>query len=42
MYHENKTNGVTRALLSNLVSYYVAFLAPWSFVFLQIAYEKTS
>jgi hypothetical protein len=33
MYHENKTNDVTRALLSYSVSYYATFVAPWPFVF---------
>jgi hypothetical protein len=34
MHHENKTNDVTRALLSDSISYYAAFVAPWPFVFL--------
>jgi hypothetical protein len=33
MYHENKTNDITRALLSDLVSYYTTVVAPWPFVF---------
>jgi hypothetical protein len=33
MHHENKTKDVTRALLSDSISYYVSFVAPWPFVF---------
>jgi hypothetical protein len=33
MYHENKTNDVTRALLSDSNSYYATFVALWPFVF---------
>jgi hypothetical protein len=33
MYHENKTNDVTRALLSYSISYYAAFVALWPSVF---------
>jgi hypothetical protein len=42
MYHENKTNDVTHALLSNSISYYAIFVGPWPFVFWQRVYEKTS
>jgi hypothetical protein len=42
MYHENKTNDVTRALLSDSILYYAAFVALWPFVFWQRVYEKTS
>jgi hypothetical protein len=35
MYHESKTNDVTRALLSDSISYYVAFVTPWPFAFLE-------
>jgi hypothetical protein len=31
MHYENKTNDVTCALLSDLISYYAAFVAPWPF-----------
>jgi hypothetical protein len=33
MHHENKTNDVTRALLSDSISYYSALVAHWPFVF---------
>jgi hypothetical protein len=42
MYHENKTNDVTHALLSDSISYYAAFVALWPSVFWQRVYEKTS
>jgi hypothetical protein len=45
MHHENKTNDVTHALLSDSISYYAEFVAPWPFVFfffLQRVYENTN
>jgi hypothetical protein len=42
MYHENKTNDVTRALLSDSVSYYATFVDPWPLFFWQRVYEKAS
>jgi hypothetical protein len=40
MHHENKTHDITRALLSDSISYYATFVAL--LFFWQRVYEKTS